>query len=114
MLPKKRRLSSAEVREVLARGKSVRGSVISLKYVVNKGIFRAGVVAPKSVAKRAVDRNRLRRALYQALATLPTAKTQQLSHIMAIFFIRSIPSPLTPALRDDISGILSKIPPSHV
>ncbi len=114
MLPKKRRLSSAEVREVIARGKSVRGAVLSLKYVTNKGFFRAAVVVPKSVAKRAVDRNRLRRTLYRSLATLPSPKTQVLNNTMAVFFLRSIPSPLAPALRDDISAIISKIPPAHV
>jgi ribonuclease P protein component len=114
MLPKKRRLSSAEVRDVIARGKSVRGTVLSLKYVVNKGFFRAAVVVPKSVAKRAVDRNRVRRALYRTLANLPPPTTHILSHTMAVFFVRSVPSPLTPALRDDISAILNKIPPAHV
>lgn len=109
MLPKKRRLSSAEVREVLARGKSIRGSVLSAKYVENKGPFRASAVASKAVAKRAVDRNRLRRALYQALATLPPGLAGALSNTKIVFFIRSVPDPLTPALREDIKGIIGKI-----
>jgi RNase P protein component len=111
MLPKKRRLTSAEVALVIAMGKSQRSGVLSLKYVANKGFFKAAVVAPKSVAKRAVDRNRLRRALYRAISDLSPQEMAVLSTSMAVFFIRSVPTPLLPTLREDIRSILTKIHP---
>ena len=114
MLPRKRRLSAAEVREVLARGRGVRSGVVSLKYVEKQGFFRAAVVAPKSVARHATERNRLRRALYNTLATLPPEETQNLKNTIAVFFIRNIPSPLTPTLRADITSIIKKLHTSHV
>jgi ribonuclease P protein component len=113
MLPKKGRLSTAEVREIIAQGKSLRSGVISLKYLANKGFFKASAVASKSVAKRAVDRNRLRRALYRVLQTLPPEQILKLRGLSAVFFIRSIPTPLLPTLREDIKGILTKLTP-HV
>lgn len=114
MLPKKRRLTSAEVREVIAHGSSLRGGVVSLKYVTNKGDFKVAMVASKSVAKRAVDRNRLRRALYRAFTTLPPEAITVLARAHTVFFVRNIPSPLIPALRNDMSAIINKISPTHV
>lgn len=113
MLPKKRRLSAEEVREVLKHGKGVRTGSVSLKYVEKQGLFRAAAVAPKAVAKSAVERNRLRRALYRVLATLPPEEAQVLRNTLGVFFIQRIPTPLTPGLREDISGLLKKLS-SHV
>ena len=109
MLPKKRRLTGAEVRSVLALGKGVRSGVLSLKYVENKGHFRAVVVAPKSVAKRAVDRNRLRRALYLVLSKLPKDQSAALHNITGVFFIRGVPTPLVPTLRENVGAIVAKL-----
>jgi RNase P protein component len=114
MLPKKRRLTALQVREVLSAGKGVRGGVVSLKYVAKQGFFGVAVVAPKSVARRAVDRNRLRRALYRTLASLSPAQASALNNAMAVFFIRSVPSPLAPRLKEEITDILKKLPQSHV
>ncbi len=73
MLPKRRRLSAAEVREVIAQGRGRRGEVLSSKNVAKQGPFACAVVVSKKVAKSAVRRNSLRRAVYRALqgATLP-------------------------------------------
>jgi ribonuclease P protein component len=111
MLPKRRRLSAAEVSEVIKHGRSVRGTLVSIKYVAKQGFFRAAVVAPKAVARKAVERNRLRRALYAALEGLPKDSFQGLT---AVFFIRAIPpSPMAPALRHELSLLAKKTAP-HV
>ena len=70
MLPKQARLSAAEVREVLKSGRSLRAGALSIKYT-KAAKAKAAVVVSTKVAKRAVDRNRLRRAGYRALAHLP-------------------------------------------
>lgn len=113
MLPKKRRLSAPQVREVLAFGKSLRGGSLSLKYLVKPGLFGAAAIAPKAVARRAVDRNRLRRTLYRTLSTLPPTQKDKLHNMMAVFFIRDTPSPLASVFKEDIVNILTKLPP-HV
>ncbi len=114
MLPKKRRLTAAQVKEVLSSGKSVRGVAISLKYVVKPGFFGSAVVAPKAVARLAVDRNRVRRALYRALSSLSPQEAHILQNKMTVFFVRSIPSPLQPTLRAEVVGLLTKLPHQHV
>jgi ribonuclease P protein component len=113
MLPKKARLTSPEVEEVLKRGVSVSitpknggKSLISLKFLAQLGGFKVSVVAPKSVAKSAVARNRLRRAVYRAISALPLPK----KHGIAVFFVRSIPkAPLTPAYQEEVSLFFQKI-----
>ncbi|HEV8677442.1 MAG TPA: hypothetical protein VN701_01265 [Candidatus Paceibacterota bacterium] len=113
MLPKRSRLTSSEVEEVLKKGISLsipaqknQKSLISAKFVASKGHFRAVAIAPKSVAKSAVVRNRLRRAVYRAIASFPTPKKGG----TAVFFVRSIPKgPLTPAFAEEIGIFLGKI-----
>ena len=118
MLSKGKRLTSVEVEEVLKKGISLkisplkgRNSLISAKFLAMPGPFRVAAVAPKSVAKSAVTRNRLRRAVYRAIAGLPAPKR----HGIAIFFVRSTPKePLTPAFAEEIKPIFDKIASSNV
>ena len=80
MLPKKARLTSAEVREILKNGRSVRFGTLSAKYVP-AATAKAAVVVSTKVAKAAVERNKLRRAAYLVLRTsLPKG-------VCAVFFL---------------------------
>ena len=102
MLRKHARLRAAEVREVLAKGRGKRGEFLSLKLFSASGPFRAAAVVSKKVAKTAVGRNRLRRALYGALreTSLPLS-----GH--AILFVQRIPAtPLRPAFKEEIKKLL--------
>ena len=113
MLPKASRLTSGDVEEVLKKGRSIaislpqgKNSHISGRFLSKSGDFKVAAVAPKSTAKSAVVRNRLRRAVYRAVAGLPTPKRPGI----AIFFVRSIPKgPLTPAFAEEISIFFDKI-----
>jgi RNase P protein component len=113
MLKKSSRLTSTEVEEALKKGHSIvislpkaQKSLISAKFLAKPGIFKAAAVAPKSVAKSAVVRNRLRRAVYRAIAGFPTPQRGGI----AVFFVRSIPkAPLTAAFSEEISIFLDKI-----
>ncbi len=114
MLPKRKRLSAHEVEEVLARGVSVRSPIaagqkplISAKFLAIPGPFRAAVVVPKSLARKATERNRLRRAVYRAIAGSPAPKKV----ILAVFFVRNIPKkPLTPAFFTELEFFFKKLP----
>ena len=80
MLPKKERLTSSEVREVLKGGTSLREGSISAK-VLPAARGKASVVVSSKVAPTAVLRNRLRRMGYQALP-------HPLPHYRMIFFVQ--------------------------
>lgn len=102
MLPKRRRLSAAEVREVLARGRGSRGKVLSLKFLPTTEPFACAAVVPKKVAKTATKRNTLRRALYRALSTLSLPPTGH-----AILFMQTVPKEnLSLVLIEDIKKLL--------
>ena len=75
MLPKVRRLTSKDVTEVMRRGRSRRGVYLSLKRLTLPSPLRTSAVVAKSVAKKAVERNRLRRAVYRALGGIATPLT---------------------------------------
>lgn len=97
MFPKKRRLSSVEVREILKRGQKSPGRMVSARYLKRSG-SKAAVVVSGKVARRAVERNRIRRLAYRALAAeLP-------SGIHAVFLVHS-----TEISRKDLSTLCSKL-----
>lgn len=60
---------------VYARGQSVRGSVISLKYAKRDPTkaYRVAVVVSRKVSKSAVTRNRIRRRVYEQTRALSEA-----------------------------------------
>jgi RNase P protein component len=113
MLPKAARLTSKEVEEVLKKGSPVhislpkgQKSLISARFLRASGGFRAAAAAPKSLVKSAVMRNRLRRAVYGALASLPSPKKSG----MAVFFVRGVPKkPMTRAFAAEIALFIEKI-----
>ncbi|HEU0080784.1 MAG TPA: ribonuclease P protein component [Candidatus Paceibacterota bacterium] len=65
MLKKGDRLASGEI-ECLAQGKSVFGTLVSLRYIPAKRL-KFAVSASKKVFKTAVERNRARRRVYGVL-----------------------------------------------
>ena len=58
-----------DIRRVYRRGKTVRGPIMSMKYLPNRqqGRYRLAVVVSKKVHKSAVKRNRIRRRIYEAV-----------------------------------------------
>lgn len=101
MLPKRRRLSAREVKEVLSRGQRRRTSLLSAQYIAGTNPLRASAVVSSKVAKKATERNRLRRALYRALETYQGTGT-------AVIFIQKIPpAPLAPAFAKDLVVLLT-------
>lgn len=68
MLPKKNRADKKAVERIFQEGSFINSSLLTFKFLVNQGNQRKiSFIAPKSVAKLAVQRNKLRRAGYSAL-----------------------------------------------
>lgn len=100
MLPKQRRLVAAEVREVLRKGRSTRASFLSFKHLAGLFPLRVAVVVPKSVAKKATERNRIRRAVYRALTPFGGVG-------MGVVFVQKTPPlPLVQALEGELTLLL--------
>lgn len=100
MLPKNRRLSAHDVREVLKLGRSKRATYLSMKFLATETPLQIAMVVSKAIANRAIERNRLRRALYQALPPL-----QQTGK--AVIFIQKIPTAsLQSAFSEDLALLL--------
>ena len=87
MLAKTRRLRTAEVAEVLKKGRGRRGTTLSVKLLSTNSPFRCAVVVSKKTAKTAVVRNRLRRAVYRALQSTSLPRTGH-----AILFVQTVPT----------------------
>jgi ribonuclease P protein component len=68
MLAKKNRANTETVDNLFKSGKFIHSSLLTFKYILKSGsTTRISVLVPKSIAKKAVERNILRRRGYQAL-----------------------------------------------
>lgn len=86
----------------MASGRSSRASLLSAKYIASKAPLRAAVVVSKKVAKKAVDRNRLRRAVYRALASVSGTGD-------IVVFVQKVPQGhLAPAFSEELVLLLQK------
>ncbi len=103
MLSKSRRLTSNDVTRVLKQGRSKRALFLSMKFLELQTPLRTSAVVSKSVARRAVERNRLRRAVYQALTPLS-------GHGYAVVFVQKIPPEgMSLAFKEDIAQLFKNM-----
>lgn len=76
MLPKSRRISQAEAKELFTRGANFHSPNFMLKVLRGSGESRFAVSISKKVAASAVARNRIRRRVYSSVyRILPTARS---------------------------------------
>jgi len=106
MLTKSKRLRSEEVEQVMKTGKSARSAHLQVKFAASDAALRSAAVVPKSLARKAVARNALRRALYRALAASDT----KLCKGNAVFFVRLVPKPKPAAVfAEELIELLPKV-----
>jgi len=67
MLPSKNRLSLSIDKQDLLKGKRVAGGQFQIIGKKHQGILKIATVVSKKVAKRAVDRNRIKRIISEAI-----------------------------------------------
>jgi ribonuclease P protein component len=79
MLPKRLRLSAAEVKEVLAKGKSTRVGPYAGKLLAGRAPLGVAVIVSKKTARKATDRNTLRRKAYRDLEKLQLPQSGSLA-----------------------------------
>jgi len=106
MLTKSKRLRAAEVEQVMKTGRSARSLHLQVKFVPMAAPLRSAAVVPKSLARKAVARNTLRRALYRALGA------QNMAHLKgnAVFFVRAVPKERPAALfAEELIQLLAKL-----
>lgn len=72
MFPKRNRADKKTIEKIFKEGKFVSSPNITLKFIIKKeetteGIFKVSIITPKTVSKKAVTRNLLRRRGYEVL-----------------------------------------------
>ncbi len=75
------------LRYVYQRGQTVRGPVLSLRYIKNERqkSYRLAVVVSKKVSKSAVQRNRIRRRLYEQVRLIDSQITEPFDLVLSVF-----------------------------
>ncbi len=103
MLPKNKRVNKELFRLIIKQGKTISSSIFLFRYIPqNKPQY--AFVAPKSIAKKAVDRNYLRRQGYNALYLYP------LKLYAGIFFYKKkVKEASFKEIKNEIKSILEKL-----
>ena len=105
MLAKARRLSAKQVQAVLRSGLRARSPLLSCRFVgAREGESAFAAVVPLRIAGAVVKRNKLRRALYDAIASAPKPP------VKAVVMLEKNPTgELAPSLRADIVDLFTQI-----
>lgn len=120
MISSSNRLRTSEVEKVLKYGRGLpHGAYLSAKIFHPKeessATIRSAVVISKKVAKTAIVRNRVRRAVYDSI-TAASSELRAVGNISAqiVFFVRSIPEDnLRIAFVREVKKILSSLAIKH-
>jgi ribonuclease P protein component len=104
MLKKNKRVDKVLFQEIMKNGRVIASPVFLFRYIGGNH-SRLAVVTPKSVVRRAVGRNKLRRQGYTALRSLPS-----LPQVSGIFFYKKTTSlPNYQEIKDSIVNICKKL-----
>ena len=105
---KKNRLKKKrDFEDVFKKGKAVKGSFLFIKYRKNKlGVPRFGFVVSAKVAKKAVERNKIRRILSEAVRVI-IGRLE--GHDIIVFASNKITVAPKKDVADDFRGVLQKI-----
>jgi ribonuclease P protein component len=105
MLPKKKRVTKEQFLTIMKQGGTLSVPLFMFRYIPQKTPQYA-FVAPKTIAKSAVDRNRMRRQGYNALIG------QTLKPCVGIFFYKKEAQKASPKdIKDNVAMVFSKIKP---
>jgi ribonuclease P protein component len=109
MLPKTRRVSKVTFTEALAKSRSYHGTYLTIrvnftKIIENTTESRFSVVIAKSVYKKAVDRNKLRRGIYNFLYPIKTIKPAT----VLIFVKKEAKTILLKVIKEELKELLKK------
>jgi len=102
MFSKKKRVTKDLFQAIMKQGKILSGSLFVFRYIKQDNPQYA-FIAPKSVAKQAVDRNRLRRLGYNGLRSCPIN-----SHAGLFFYKKEAKNASFKEIKEDIKSILLK------
>lgn len=106
MLAKKNRVVTGEVDKIFKEGRFLNSSNLTFKYIILKSAPpRISFIAPKNIAKHAVERNLLRRHGYQALKKyfhkFPPG-------LIGVFIFKKLEDNIL-IIEDEIKNILAKV-----
>lgn len=108
MLPKASRIRATEFPALLGSTRSIHGRLLSISYTSPDSTIsgKFAVVAPKSVAKLAVDRNKLRRRVYAILREYKAAITPGVTCM--VFLKKDAKSAPRQEIKDEIVFLFKK------
>ena len=101
------RISQALFKDFMKKSRSISGDFLLLRYGLSSDTNRYAFVAPKTVAKTAVDRNKLKRRGYSAIRELKLSPGSP--YLLAFFFKKTKKLPTYAEIKAESAILLKKI-----
>lgn len=100
----------ASLKYVFSKGKMARGKQMSIKYIDNnrRHYSRVAIIVSKKVFKHAVDRNRVRRRLYEILRQRINQFTKTVD-LAVIIYLPTVLDMTSEQINNEIDGLLAKL-----
>ena len=106
MLKKTLRLTTPQFNSTIEKGKFARSPLFSVRYTSSEADTRISAAVPIKEAKKAVERNRIRRRVYEAIATL-AAKISPGTHAV-VFCRQKVLESDFKSMRDELEMVFVK------
>lgn len=104
MLPKRKRVTKDLFSHIMKNGRVLSSPLFTLRYI-NQKTPQYAFVAPKTIIKQAVSRNKLRRKGYAVLS-----QTKTLPNVLGVFFYKKQANTASFLdIRTDIEALINKI-----
>ncbi|MBT4916981.1 ribonuclease P protein component [Candidatus Peregrinibacteria bacterium] len=107
MLPKEKRIGRGQIEFVLKKGESSTSKLFIIRYIGNnKEISRYAIVASAKLSKKAVERNRIRRQIYEAIRLIEKELTHNKSLDIVLIPKKQILKSEFEEIKEDLGGII--------
>lgn len=84
MLPRRFKLTSLEIKQILRQGKLVSLTDVEMRYLPSPGQSKFAVIVPLRVDKRSVVRHKIKRLFHEALFTLLPILSAPISGVLKV------------------------------
>ena len=107
MLPKNKRIKCEQIEFILKKGKSFTSKLFIIRYIGNnEKVSRYAIIASAKLSKKAVERNKVRRKIYEAIRLIEKEKESKNNLDIILIPKKQILKAEFPAIKEDLIEII--------
>lgn len=107
MLPKEKRIGREQIEFILKKGESSTSKLFIIRYIRNnEKTSRYAIVASAKLSKKAVERNRVRRQIYEAIRLIEKERSIDKNLDIVLIPKKQIFKSEFEGIKEDLTGII--------